>query len=355
MFKTGGSGCTLEDTKTLNERSIPWTQLSSRLTDKADYNDELAKRTVNIMHKCSRVISLILITHLVILSSCDGEFCMFSYRYSRLHLEPTSATREPGKTLSLLLSPSAVSNKRTKRAFMTCRVPYDVSGICSFQLNKLSGDVHPNPGPSQAGIKFPCGECRNNQDAILCARCDQWFHARCIGMGRQVFKYYLDNHHLDWECDFCSLPNFSDSFFDQTGNESFTVEDSIHNELSTNVEHSVEAPPNKVNPRENAENYLQQAALHLNSSPRDLKIAHLNICSIRNKIDELRVLQSICGFDIIAITETHLDRSISNDLLHIDGMKLFRRDNKMQGRRMYFILCRISADDHSKRLGLQGS
>lgn len=44
-------------------------------------------------------------------------------------------------------------------------------------------------------------------------------------------------HHLDWESRFCSLPKFSNSFFDQTRNESFTTEDSIHNELSTNVNH----------------------------------------------------------------------------------------------------------------------
>ena len=65
------------------------------------------------------------------------------------------------------------------------------------------------------------------------------------------------------------------------------------------------------------------------STPRhakDLKIAPLNVCSIRKKIDELRVLQSICAFDIIAITETHLDGSTSDNFLYIDGMKLFRRD-----------------------------
>ena len=131
----------------------------------------------------------------------------------------------------------------------------------------------------------------------------------------------LDNHQLDWECVLCSLPNFSDSFFDQTGNESLTEEVSTHNELNSNVVASL----NNANLGEN-DNYLQQAALHLNSSTKDLKIAHLNVCSIRNKIDELRVLQNICRFDIIAITETHLDSSISNNLLYIDGMKIIRRD-----------------------------
>ena len=194
---------------------------------------------------------------------------------------------------------------------------------------KLSGDIHPNPGPSRTRIKFPCGECQNcvrsNQDAILCATCERWFHARCIGMGKLVFKYYLENHHLDWECAFCSLPKFNDSFFEQTGHESYIEEDSLNNNIHNE---SSEALPNGANLREHADNYLQQAALHLNSSTKDLKIAHLNICSIRNKIDELKVLQSICGFDIIAITETHLDNSISDNFLHIDGMKLFRRDRK---------------------------
>jgi len=50
-------------------------------------------------------------------------------------------------------------------------------------------------------------------------------------------------------------------------------------------------------------------------------VAHLNVCSIHNKVDELRVLQSICRFDITAITETQQDNSLC-----IDGMKLLRRD-----------------------------
>ena len=111
-------------------------------------------------------------------------------------------------------------------------------------------------------------------------------------------------------------------FFEQTGNDALTEEGSIHNEHSTNVAASL----SEANLRDDADNYLQQAALHLNSSTKDLKITHLNVCSIRNKVNELRVLQSICRFDIIAITETHLDSSISNNLLCIDGVKLFRRD-----------------------------
>ena len=63
-------------------------------------------------------------------------------------------------------------------------------------------------------------------------------------------------------------------------------------------------------------------------SARDLKVAHLNICSLRNKIDELRCLQLLCKFEVLAITETHLDKTVSDTVLNIDGMKLLRLDRK---------------------------
>ena len=32
-------------------------------------------------------------------------------------------------------------------------------------------------------------------------------------MRKHMFKYYVEQHHLDWQCSFCSLPKLSDSFF----------------------------------------------------------------------------------------------------------------------------------------------
>ena len=146
-----------------------------------------------------RALSLVFSSCLLLSSVVVGEHCKVGNRYSYERLEETGITTEPDKSFILLPSASRFTLRRTNRRFLNCRIPYDVSGICSFQLKKLSGDIHPNPGPSGSVIKFPCGECqqsvRSNQDAILCAVCDQWFHAKCIGMGKQVFKYYLENHH----------------------------------------------------------------------------------------------------------------------------------------------------------------
>ena len=57
-----------------------------------------------------------------------------------------------------------------------------------------------------------------------------------------------------------------------------------------------------------------------------MRIAHINICSLRNKLDELRVLQELCKFDIIGIAESHLNTKDYNSELNIDGLKFIRRD-----------------------------
>ncbi|CAH3133336.1 unnamed protein product, partial [Porites lobata] len=72
--------------------------------------------------------------------------------------------------------------------------------------------------------------------------------------------------------------------------------------------------------------YLENLSRILNYSSKDLRVAHLNICSLRYKIDELRLLQRICGFDILGISETHLDSSVPDNFLQIDGLQLIRRD-----------------------------
>ena len=103
-----------------------------------------------------------------------------------------------------------------RQMFLRGRLPYDVDGTQTFQLIRLSGDIHLNPGPPRRGIKYPCGECqrsvRRNQDAILCHQCNRWFHVKCTGMSKQTFTYYLDQYNLDWECSLCALQRLNDSF-----------------------------------------------------------------------------------------------------------------------------------------------
>ena len=66
-----------------------------------------------------------------------------------------------------------------------------------------------------------------------------------------------------------------------------------------------------------------------NRSAKDNRVAHLNVCSLRNKIEELRCLQMFCSrVEVLAITETHLDKTVPDTALDIDGMKFLRLDRK---------------------------
>lgn len=75
--------------------------------------------------------------------------------------------------------------------------------------------------------------------------------------------------------------------------------------------------------------YPEQTASKLALAPKDLRVAHLNIRSIRNKMEELRTLEYVCNFDMIGITVLkHLDKSVSDNYLEIEDMKMFRQDRK---------------------------
>ena len=98
-----------------------------------------------------------------------------------------------------------------------------------------------------------------------------------------------------------------------------------------------------------------EVSSQLSRFPKDIRVAHINVCSIRNKIDELRCLQLSCKFEVLAITETHLDKSIPSTSLKIDGMKMLRfdrLDRKGGGCILYF--AEYLNATHRRDLSIQG-
>ena len=59
-----------------------------------------------------------------------------------------------------------------------------------------------------------------------------------------------------------------------------------------------------------------------------LKIAHLNVKSITNKIDSMRLLLLNNHFDVLTISETWLTKNISDPELNIQGYSFVRNDRK---------------------------
>jgi len=70
--------------------------------------------------------------------------------------------------------------------------------VCLLLL--LSGDIQVNPRPFQ----YPCGVCKQsvkqNQRALLCDGCDNWFHICCA---TEVYKTYSSQNSFPWHCPMC--------------------------------------------------------------------------------------------------------------------------------------------------------
>jgi len=79
------------------------------------------------------------------------------------------------------------------------------------------------------------------------------------------------------------------------------------------------------------------------SLPRKgLRLAHININSLRNKINEVAELLNKFKIHILAISETHLDSSFDDTELYIEGYNIYRNDrNGFGGGVAFYILSHL--------------
>ena len=70
------------------------------------------------------------------------------------------------------------------------------------------------------------------------------------------------------------------------------------------------------------ENVSSDLLTSLNSIPNEIgfKMAFLNIITLPSKIDEIRHSMCSKNIDLIPFNETRLDLSISDGLIHLDGL-----------------------------------
>jgi hypothetical protein len=64
---------------------------------------------------------------------------------------------------------------------------------------------------------------------------------------------------------------------------------------------------------------------------KGLKIAHINICSLRNKVHEIDNLLTSENINILGISETHLDNSFDDAVVTIHGYRICRKDRNANG------------------------
>ena len=68
-----------------------------------------------------------------------------------------------------------------------------------------------------------------------------------------------------------------------------------------------------------------------NNSNRVL-VAHLNIYSVQNKFEELKMLNDSLKAHVLAISETKIDRSYPNSQFSLHGYQMYRKDRKKEGK-----------------------
>lgn len=64
---------------------------------------------------------------------------------------------------------------------------------------------------------------------------------------------------------------------------------------------------------------------------KGLKVAHINICSLRNKLGEIKEFLQLDNIYILAISETHIDCTFEDSALNIQGYNIYRRDRNTYG------------------------
>lgn len=64
---------------------------------------------------------------------------------------------------------------------------------------------------------------------------------------------------------------------------------------------------------------------------KGLRIAHLNICSIRKKLTEVGDILLSNALHILTLSETHLDDTFEDSSLMISGYDVYRKDRNAKG------------------------
>ena len=183
-------------------------------------------------------------------------------------------------------------DKLKVKGYSNARVSRYPNAVSTFQLTRLttSGDVSPNPGPSTT--KPSCQMCSrtiaHNHRALHCKLCGLNYHMKC---GQVTAKEYPKA----WTCNFCLLkqPQSACGFVEFDLLKALPFSSLSDDSFSSVI--GIQTPPlSDILPKEDGCESRQFTDLvHQLSkcSARDLKVAHLNICSLRNKMDELRCLQ----------------------------------------------------------------
>ena len=156
-----------------------------------------------------------------------------------------------------------------------------------------------------------------------------------------MFQYYLAHPNEEWLCDICGLPNLSHSYFNEDlPQQPYNLMKPV-NLISRYTETDVQVGLSRTMVRGQHKQLLYKS---------NLKIGHLNINGIHNKMDEVLEMLNKKMFDILFISETKIGDTTSDSLLNQPNYRLLRRDLKKGAgglMRMYVQTYQYTGDESS--------
>jgi len=178
-----------------------------------------------------------------------------------------------------------------------------------YCLLLLNGDAVLNPGP----VKLPCAVChfpvRLNQHALSCDECGQCCHCKCCSVNKDQYQSFQVQSAFNWFCPSClsgTLPFHDCSVL--SSSDEFCQGDDVASVSSYNLP----SPP-----------FIYSF----------MKVAHLNCRSLLAKSDEVFMFMRDNCNDIMTLSETWLDESVSDAEVFSGNSDLtvIRRDRNRRG------------------------
>ena len=210
----------------------------------------------------------------------------------------------------------------------------------------ICGDVEMNPGPGNSSI-YPCGFCDCKvlwtDKGVCCDDCSIWYHKSCISMPWTDY----DNLEDFWHCIKCRTPLSHDTFhsYELPTTNRFDSLSTIPGDDSVFM-YSPASLSSPGMPRWHSSPYSSRGSKNRSSMSRDdngsrthprknhnnLRISIINCNGIRSRKAELEYLTEYIKPDILLVTETKIDKSISSsEFLPTNFSNNIRKDRTSDG------------------------